>query len=206
MKTRNIMWTALLAAALALTIAACDALTGTTTDTPNLAVTEANGFKSTYAGALTLTEDSVTLADKPEVERALAAYEALSAEAKARLTGQKDTLEALLDKIADIEATAFRAAHAAALDLTVDGITIATKDAAKTLVTTALTAYNGLDSAAKGKLADKKELLDSLKDKIAELEGDVEESAADLGVALGGGDDITVAGNKVTVTADTATT
>jgi hypothetical protein len=128
-----------------------------------------NTFTATHATTLTLTTETVAIANKDAVEAALTAYNALSAPAKAQLPADTGTkLQALLDKIAQLEAAAantFTAAHAAALALTMGTVVITNKDA----VNNALTAYNALSAAVKALLAGEKALLDNLAAKIAQL-------------------------------------
>jgi exonuclease VII large subunit len=114
----------------------------------------------------------VAITNKDAVNNALTAYNALSAPAKALLAEEKELLDGLKDKIAQLEAAAnqaaaedFKTAHAAALALTVSNAAIAHKDA----VDAALEAYNGLSAAVKALLAGEKALLDNLAARIAQL-------------------------------------
>jgi BMFP domain-containing protein YqiC len=130
------------------------------------------------AEVLALTPASVTVDDKEAIEAALAAYAALSDEAKSLLATEKAKLDALLTKIADLEAAAnadptdvqaanaFRTDHSAVLAKTTANVAIGDKAA----VNNALTAYNALSAAVKDLLHSEKALLDSLVAKISELE------------------------------------
>jgi hypothetical protein len=149
-------------------------------ETAAAAQAAANTFTTGHAAALALTADTVAITDKGIVEAALTAYNGLSDAAKAQLPADTGTkLQALLDKIAQLEASAdaaaFTGAHAAALALTADTVAITNKDA----VNNALTAYNALSPPAKALLAEEKELLDGLEDKIAQLEAAANQAAAE---------------------------
>jgi hypothetical protein len=140
----------------------------------------ANAFKTAHAGVLAKTAGTVTIADKVDVEAALAAYEALGAGVKALLVTEKTLLDSLKLKIdasgntAQDAANAFKADRTGVLNKTTDNITTADKDA----VEAALVAYDVLDADAKALLAGEKALLDSLKAKIAGLAATAEQKAA----------------------------
>jgi hypothetical protein len=72
-------------------------------DGTNADIAAANTFKTTHAAALSLTVASITAANlatnKPLVEAALAAYDALSAAAKALLTTEKLRLDGVKEKV-----------------------------------------------------------------------------------------------------------
>ena len=87
------------------------------------AQTAADTFKETQGAALGKTPATVTLSDEAAVEAALAAYNALSAEAQALLATEKATLDALTAKIAELKAEAFKTAHADVLAKTVESVT-----------------------------------------------------------------------------------
>jgi hypothetical protein len=138
----------------------------------------AEAFKTANATVLALTVDNVTIDNKDAVNGVLTAYSALSAGAKALLTGEKALLDSLVAKIAALEAEAeasardsaaaeaFKTANATVLALTVDSVAIGDKDA----VNSVLAAYSGLSAEVKALLAGEKALLDSLTAKIAVLE------------------------------------
>lgn len=63
-------------------------------------------FRSVYAGALSLSVETVLISDKTSVEAALAAYDLLSVDAKAELTAEKALLDSLLIEIFEKEAIA----------------------------------------------------------------------------------------------------
>ena len=65
--------------------------------------TAAENFKTTYAAILAKNVDNVTLEDKAEIINANAAYNALSAEAKALLTDEYATLSALTAKVNELD-------------------------------------------------------------------------------------------------------
>ena len=65
---------------------------------------EVTTFKTVYAETLALTVGTVEISDKSAVEQALAAYDLLSAEAKADLTTEKALLDSLLVEIGEKEA------------------------------------------------------------------------------------------------------
>jgi hypothetical protein len=151
----------------------------------------ADSFKTTHAVALALTVDNVAIANKEAVNAALAAYTGLSEAVKALLSGEKNKLDGLLAKIADMEAAAnastqdltaaatYRSAYSAALALSVDTVAISNKDA----VNAALAAYNALSATVKALLNSEKAKLDSLLAKIVALEAAESDSAQDLAAA-----------------------
>ena len=126
----------------------------------------AEAFRTEYAEALALTEDTVTAEDNVKVGLALDALKKLSETAQAELAEEKADLEALSAKIAGLKAAeSFRAAHGDALALT----TATVKSSDKAAVEAALTAYEELSAGAKAELSAEKTLLDALSEKIAEL-------------------------------------
>lgn len=60
---------------------------------------EVTTYRIIYAGALSLTEETVEISDKETVEQALTAYDLLSIEAQAELTAEKSLLDSLLLEI-----------------------------------------------------------------------------------------------------------
>jgi predicted oxidoreductase (fatty acid repression mutant protein) len=151
--------------------------------------TAATGFTSAYSAALSLTAETVAIANKDAVQAALTAYNSLTQAVKVLLTADTGTkLQALLDKIGQLEtaanqtaATGFTSAYSAALSLTAETVVIANKDA----VQAALTAYNGLTDAVKVLLTSEKTKLDSLVTKIGQLETAAAEAAANQTAATG---------------------
>jgi hypothetical protein len=153
--------------------------------------TVANAFRTTHAAILAKTTANVAISDKTAVNAALAAYDALSAPAKALLTNEKAKLDELLAKIADLEAAAnanladreaadsFRNTYSAILEKTTDNVVIANK----TAVQAAQTAYNGLTDAVKDLLTSEKDLLVALLAKIADLEAAENASVEELEAA-----------------------
>jgi hypothetical protein len=138
----------------------------------NPAQEAADAFKTAHAEVLGKTADTVTIAGKDAVEAALDAYNALDADAKALLAGEKALLDSLKAKIAGLAATADQKAAADAfktgnsvLEKTADTVTVADKGA----VDAALAAYEALGETEKGLLAPEKTLLDSLKTRIDAL-------------------------------------
>ena len=129
-------------------------------------------FKSDNAEVLTKTPETVTVADKTAVEKALNEYNGLSPEAQAKLTDEKANLDALKAKIAeqeaqeaqDAEVAKFKSDNADALAKTPETVTISDKDA----VAKALADYAKLSPASQAKLTDEKANLDKLQAKIAE--------------------------------------
>ena len=117
--------------------------------------------------------EDLTLEEKSEVESARAAYDVLTDEQKSLVTNYSALVEAET-KIADLEAEAkaneFKTTHNAALALSVETVQISDK----VIVTTALTEYNNLSEAVRGKLSAEKVLLDNLLLKIWELESEVD--------------------------------
>lgn len=127
---------------------------------------EAEAFRTEYAEALALTEDTVTSEDNVKVGLALDALKKLSETAQAELAEEKAHLEALSAKIAGLKAAeSFRTAHGDALGLT----TATVKSSDKAAVEAALTAYEALTADAKAELSEEKTLLDTLAQKIEEL-------------------------------------
>lgn len=127
---------------------------------------EADAFRTEYAEALALTEDTVTSEDNVKVGLALAALKKLSETAQAELAEEKAHLEALSAKIAGLKAAeSFRTAHGDVLALT----TATVKSSDKAAVQAALTAYEALTADAKTELSEEKSLLDALAQKIEEL-------------------------------------
>jgi hypothetical protein len=80
--------------------------TVTITEASQEAADQASAFKANPENArvLEITPENVTVNDKDAVEAALAAYAALSGEAKSLLANEKAKLDALSDKIAELEA------------------------------------------------------------------------------------------------------
>ena len=127
---------------------------------------EAEAFRTEYAEALALTEDTVTSEDNVKVGLALDALKKLSETAQAELAEEKAHLEALSAKIAGLKAAeSFRTAHGDVLALT----TATVKSSDKAAVEAALTAYEALTADAKAELSEEKTLLDTLAQKIEEL-------------------------------------
>jgi hypothetical protein len=130
------------------------------------AAESAAAFRAGHAGILGKTVNIVALSDDAAVEAALTAYAALSADAKALLTAEKEKLDALNTKIEDLKkAAAFKTAHSAALALTVVTVTTANEAA----VNAALADYAELSEGARALLAAEMEKLGSLKTKLEEL-------------------------------------
>lgn len=73
-------------------------------------------YKLDYQYVLSLVEETVALADKPEIEEALAAYGALSDEAKNLLLNEKDLLLSLFNEIIALEHSVFLDFEAYAYD------------------------------------------------------------------------------------------
>ena len=141
-------------------------------------------FKQNNAEILAKTPDTVTVADKAAVEKALNDYNALSPEAQAKLTDEKANLDKLQAKIAeqeaqDAEVAKFKSENADALAKTPETVTVADKAA----VEKALEDYAKLSPASQAKLTAEKANLDALKAKIAEQEADGEnvDSGSDNG-------------------------
>ena len=135
-------------------------------------------FKSENADVLAKTPETVTVSDKAAVEKALADYAKLSPASQAKLTAEKENLDALKGKIAEQEAqdkevAKFKSDNAEVLAKTPDTVTIADKDA----VAKALADYAKLSPAAQAKLTAEKVNLDALKAKIAEQEAQDKEVA-----------------------------
>jgi uncharacterized protein YukE len=152
------------------------------------ALEAAEAFKTAHAGALGKTSATVTSGDAAAVNAALAAYEALGADAQALLGAEKALLDSLKTRIETLkEAEAFKTAHAVALGKTTATVAIADEAA----VNVALAAYEALAADVKALMGTEKALLDSLKAKIDELKGgDPAEEAANAfkavhAVALG---------------------
>ena len=126
-------------------------------------------FKTAHAGVLGKTVAAITAGDEAAVNDALAAYNALSAGARALLTAEKTLLDSLKEKIEELKAPSlaatFKTAHAGVLGKTVATITADDGPA----VNDALAAYNALSAGARALLTAEKTLLDSLKEKIEEL-------------------------------------
>ena len=128
-------------------------------------------FKQNNAEILAKTPETVTVADKAAVEKALNDYNALSPEAQAKLTDEKANLDKLQAKIAeqeaqDAEVAKFKSENADALAKTPETVTVDDKAA----VEKALNDYNALSPEAQAKLTDEKANLDKLQAKIAEQE------------------------------------
>jgi hypothetical protein len=141
---------------------------------------------------LALTVDNVAIGNKAIVQAALTAYNTLSANVKALLATEKALLDSLSDQIAALEADggettptaqdladAFSASHSTALALTVDNVAIGNK----AIVQAALTAYNTLDANVKALLATERVLLDSLLEKIEDLEA-IENARGAAGISI----------------------
>jgi hypothetical protein len=155
----------------------------------------AAAFKTAHAAALAKDPASAALEDEPGLDAVLAAYEGLSAGAKALLASEKAALDALKQAIGALkeaaglqaEADAFAAAHAAVLGKTIDTIAVGDEAAADT----ALAAYEGLSAGAKALLAREKAALDALKQAIgalkeaAALQAEADAFAAAHGAVLG---------------------
>ena len=132
---------------------------------------EVAGFKKDHAEVLAKTPETVTVADKDAVEKALADYAKLSPASQAKLTAEKANLDALKAKIAEQEAqdeevAKFKSANADALAKTPETVTVADKAA----VEKALADYAKLSPASQAKLTDEKANLDKMQAKIAEQE------------------------------------
>jgi len=131
-------------------------------------------FKNLHSAALALTVETVAIANKTAVETALTALSGLDAAVKALLGTEKTKLDNLLVKIGELEIAAniqaavnsFKSAHAAALALTVNNVTVGNK----AIVQAALTAFNDLSAEVQALLETEEALLDSLTSKIGELE------------------------------------
>ena len=78
-------------------------LDGVTFDYNETPATAAENFKTTYATILAKTVDDVTLEDKAEIDKANAAYNALSDEAKALLTDEYAALSTLTAKVNELD-------------------------------------------------------------------------------------------------------
>jgi hypothetical protein len=148
---------------LGLVLGACP--TPTDNNGGNAAQEAAEEFKADQAAALEKTAGTVTLGDEAAVDAALAAYNALSGEAKALLTAEKARLDSLTAKIAELKAAAFKADHAGVLAKGVEDITADDEG----VVDAALAAYNGLSAGAQALLTAEKTRLDGLKARIEEL-------------------------------------
>jgi hypothetical protein len=131
------------------------------------ALKDAAAFTTIHAAILGKTAATVAVSDETPVDTALAAYNALTADAQALLDTEKTLLDSLKARISGLRAEAFRTAHAAILDKTEAGVETGDEPA----VDAALAAYNALGANAKLLLADEKRLLDSLKAKIEQLKG-----------------------------------
>jgi len=120
-------------------------------------------FKYDYASVLALTVNTVQTSDKPAIETAILAHDALSEDVKALLTTEKALLISLIVEINNqiptaSQVAAFRADHAIVLALSVGTVQISDQIA----VEAALTAYGLLSVDAKAELTIEKALLDSL--------------------------------------------
>jgi hypothetical protein len=150
-----------------------DYLVIVTRDTSAEARAAADAFKTAHAAVLALNPEGVTVADAAGVNGAITAHDALSAEARMLLAGEKEKLDALKAKIDALSAgaedsaaaAAFRAAHGTALALTVEGVTVDDEAA----VDGAIAAYNALSAGAKALTAGEKSLLDKLRAKITAI-------------------------------------
>jgi hypothetical protein len=140
----------------------------------------ARTFKSEYQAVLDLAVENITTeaeANEHEaaVKAALEAYEELSADAQAILSDEKDLLDSLTAKIADLQATPeqktavsdFQSEYSAILAKTVENVIISDKSA----VEAALAAYDAFDDAkVQAMLAGEYTRLLSLQAEIARLE------------------------------------
>jgi hypothetical protein len=136
----------------------------------------AAAFVSAHEAIMGKTADTVTVDDEAAVDAALAAYNALNAQAKALVGARKALLDSLKTKITDLRtASAFRAEHATVLNKNPSTAAIADESA----VDAVLAAYDALSAGAKTLLAAEKAVLDALKQSI----GALKEAAADRVVA-----------------------
>jgi C4-type Zn-finger protein len=148
-----------------------DTLKAKITELKNQAAVTA--FQSTHSVVLGKTTTTVTIADEPSVDAALAAYNGLSEAVQALVSQDKTLLDTLKAKITELKggeanqaaATVFQSTHGAILGKTPATVVIA--DAAA--VDAALLDYEALAEGAKALLGTEKALLDALKVKIAEL-------------------------------------
>ena len=137
---------------------------GLVAELTEIARVDAENYKTVYAATLALTVGTIRVANEGAVNTALGAYNALSAEAKAKLTAEKTLLDSLTDQIealkiaAVVDAANFRTTHAAILTETVDTLTVEDKDA----LFAARTAYDALIPEAKANLTAEKTILDAL--------------------------------------------
>jgi hypothetical protein len=127
-------------------------------------------FQNTYSVILAKTVGNITPPDETEVDKALAAYSVLPPGVRAMLSNEKNLLDGLKTKIGEIKAdqtaaAAFLNTHSGILDKTVEDI--ATTD--ETEVDNALADYSDLSQGAQAMLVSEKNLLESLKAKIAIL-------------------------------------
>ncbi|MDD2302760.1 MAG: dockerin type I domain-containing protein, partial [Eubacteriales bacterium] len=168
---------------------------------------DAENYKTAHGAALALTVGTVRVADETLVNAALSAYDALTAEAKAKLTAEKTLLDSLVVQIEDLkaqaEADAFRTTHGAILAETVD--TVVKTDRAA--VDAALNGYALLSTAAQAKASSEKTLLDALLLKIYSFGFDVAGSIALQGRSSGKLDNVTIkltpaSGDPISVVTD----
>ena len=114
------------------------------------ALEAAAAFTAAHGAAVDKALNTVTAADKPAVQAAVEAYNALADGVKALLSGDTFAkLQALLAAIDAPEASAaFTAAHGATVNKDIATVTIADKAA----ISAAINAYNGLSAPAKALL------------------------------------------------------
>ena len=120
-------------------------------------------FKVDNASALSITVDSAVISDKVIVEAALAAYDALSNDAKLGLLSEKTLLDSFLTEIERKEAvvleiSTFMSNHFVALSLTTESVVIGDQ----AVIDISLVDYYILSVDAKAGLTTEKALLDSL--------------------------------------------
>ncbi len=144
--------------------------------------------------ALPAVED-LTLDDMDDVEIARDAYEALTPSQQLLVTNLDKLVAAetrMAELVADQEATdaanSFRETHEEVLDLTPE--TVSTDDRNK--VETALAAFENLPEAVQAKLADEKELLDSLLARIGQIDQAAAEEVEELIDELPAVEDLTL--------------
>jgi hypothetical protein len=137
-------------------------------------VSDVAAFGAAHAAVLARSPSSVADAEtaaalESGVDAALAAYDALGDAARTLAAAHRETLDTLKLRIEDLlapaRAEAFKAAHEAALALTVDTLTVADEPG----VDAALEAHSALSQAVRELTAAEKTLLDSLKQRAGQL-------------------------------------
>jgi hypothetical protein len=132
-------------------------------------------FVSAYEAILGKTEDTVAVDEETAVDAALAAYNALTPQAKALVGARKVLLDSLKTRITDTKtAEAFRAEHAAVLSKNPSAAAIADEDG----VDGVIAAYDTLSPGTKTLLAAEKAALDALKQSITALKEAVADRSA----------------------------